>query len=69
MKELAVSHRQAHDDLVNSDFLKLTSKALPKCSFILLSKITYREYKCSILLVIYKFDCFKPISNFVCNNF
>ena len=25
LKELAVSQRQAHDDLVNSDFLKLTS--------------------------------------------
>ena len=25
LKELAVSQRQAHDDLVNSDFLLLTS--------------------------------------------
>ena len=31
LKELAVSQRQAHDDLVNSGFLRLTGSALPKC--------------------------------------
>ena len=37
---------QAHDDLVNSDFLHQPAKHFLNAITILLSKITYCEYKC-----------------------
>ena len=50
---LLVSHRQAHDELVNSDFLPQPAKHFLNAITILLSKITYREYKC----LFFKIDC------------
>ena len=44
---------QAHDDLVNSDFLHQPAKHFLNAITILLSKITYCEYKCLFL----KIDC------------
>ena len=43
---MQVSHRQAHDDPVNSDFLPQPAKHFLNAKIILLSKITYCEYKC-----------------------
>ena len=62
LKELASIPLQAHDDLVNSDFLKSTSQALPKCFFILISKITYCEYKCSFFNFAENYYLFKGIA-------
>ena len=53
---LLVSHRQAHDELVNSDFLPQPAKHFLNAITILLSKITYCEYKCSFLIIDCEFD-------------
>ena len=47
---------QAHDDLVNSDFLHQPAKHFLNAITILLSKITYCEYKCLFLTIDWEFD-------------
>ena len=52
---------QAHDDLVNSDFLHQPAKHFLNAITILLSKITYCEYKCLFLKIDCEFDNKKVI--------
>ena len=47
---------QAHDDLVNSDFLHQPAKHFLNAIYILLSKITYCEYKCLLWMNDCEFD-------------
>ena len=52
---------QAHDDLVNSDFLHQPAKHFLNAITILLSKITYCEYKCLFIMIDCEFDIKKWI--------